>query len=195
VSATALETPPLSARQRLLGAALERFAADGPVAVSLDDIRRHAGVSVGALYHHFADKSALVDELYIELTEQFQAEFLGQLRNRPAAEGAIKAGVAFYLRWVSQNRAGASVLLGHRPTSPRLTALNREFLAELKSWWSTHVHYGTLRSLPLDLVHALWFGPAHEYTRQWLDGQRTRPPSSATDLLARAAWETLKEPL
>jgi AcrR family transcriptional regulator len=195
VTATALEPPAPSARQRLLGAALERFAAEGPVAVSLEDIRRQAGVSVGALYHHFSDKSALVDELYIQLTEQFQAEFLDKLRNQPAAEDAIKAGVGFYLRWVGQNRAGASVLLGHRPSSPRLTALNREFLAELKSWWSTHVHYGTLRSLPLDLVHALWFGPAHEYTRQWLDGQRTRPPTNAANLLAQAAWETLKEPL
>lgn len=194
VRSDTLDRPEATARERLLTAALERFAADTPVAVSLDEIRRDAGVSVGALYHHFADKTALVDELYIELTAQFQAEFLGQLRGQATAEAGIKGGVALYLRWVTRNRAGARLLLGHRPTDPQLIQLNRTFLTELKSWWSTHQHYGTLRPLPLDLAHALWFGPAHEYTRQWLDRSQRRTPASATDLLARAAWETLKEP-
>lgn len=189
-----LNRPAGTAREQLLAAALDRFADDTPVAVSLDEIRRHAGVSVGALYHHFADKAALVDELYIQLTAQFQAEFLSQLRAQATAEAGIKGGVALYLRWVTRNRAGARLLLGHRPTDPRLTELNRAFLTELKSWWSTHQHYGVLRALPLDVAHALWFGPAHEYTRQWLDRSRHRTPASATDLLAQAAWETLKEP-
>ncbi len=46
-----------SARDRLLTAALDRFGTDGPVAVSLEVVRIQAGVSVGALYHHFEDKT------------------------------------------------------------------------------------------------------------------------------------------
>jgi AcrR family transcriptional regulator len=194
VRSNTISTPAGTARERLLTAALDRFAADTPVAVSLEEIRRDAGVSVGALYHHFADKAALVDELYIQLTAQFQAEFLSRLRGQATAEAGIKSGVSLYLRWVTRNPAGARLLLAHRPTDPRLTELNRAFLTELKSWWSTHQHYGALRALPLDLAHALWFGPAHEYTRQWLDRSRRRTPASTTDLLAEAAWETLKEP-
>jgi len=182
-----------SARDRLLEAALDRFGTDGPVAVSLDDVRVHAGVSVGALYHHFADKAALVDALYLELTEDFQIGFLAELRGHPTAEGAIKAGVAYYLRWVTRNRAGARVLLGHRPADRALRELNRAFLSELRAWWDTHVHYGALRPLPLDLIHALWLGPAHEYTRQWLDSRGKRSPVAITDALADAAWNTLKE--
>jgi AcrR family transcriptional regulator len=194
-----------SARDRLLEAALDRFGTDGPVAVSLDDVRVHAGVSVGALYHHFADKAALVDALYLQLTEDFQFGFLAELRGHPTAEGAIKAGVAYYLRWVTRNRAGARILMGwsaapdggalvgHRPEHAALRELNRAFLAELRAWWDTHVHYGALRPLPLDLVHALWFGPAHEYTRQWLDSRGKRSPVAVTEALADAAWNTLKE--
>ena len=194
-----------SARDRLLEAALDRFGADGPVAVSLEDVRVHAGVSVGALYHHFADKAALVDALYVELTEDFQIGFLTELRKHVTAEGAIKAGVAYYLRWVTRNRAAARILLGwsaapdggalvgHRPEHAALRELNRAFLAEIRAWWDTHVHYGALRPLSLDLVHALWFGPAHEYTRQWLDGRGRRSPVAATGALADAAWNTLKE--
>ena len=62
------------ARERLLRAALSKIDADGALAARLEDIRAQAGVSVGALYHHFPDKAALADALHLELTEAFQAD-------------------------------------------------------------------------------------------------------------------------
>jgi AcrR family transcriptional regulator len=181
------------ARERLMRTALQRFAAEDPVAVRLDDVRREAGVSVGALYHHFADKADLLEALYLELTTSFQSGFLTALRAEPTAERGIKTGVRFYLRWVSRNRAGARLLFGHRPDSPALRELNREFLRAVRAWWDVHVHYGVLRPMPLALVHALWLGPAHEYTRGWLDDAGRRSPSSVAELLGEAAWSALKE--
>jgi AcrR family transcriptional regulator len=189
----ALPSPP-SARQRVLSAALRRFGSDGPVAVSLEDIRREADVSVGALYHHFADKSELLDGLFLELTEQFQAGFLAELRSHRSPEDAVTAGVRFYLRWVGRHRAGAVILLGHRPDSSALRDRNRRFFADVMSWWQIHVHYGALRPLPPDLIHALWLGPAQEYTRHWLSGHAKRTPATVADVLALAAWNALKEP-
>jgi AcrR family transcriptional regulator len=186
--------PNPAARERLLSAALERFGADGPVVVSLEDIRRAAGVSVGALYHHFADKAALLDGLYVELTRQFQAGFLAELRAHPSAEDGIRAGVRFYLRWVSRHRTAASVLLGHRPAGTALRDDNRRFFGEVMAWWQTHVHYGALRSPRIELIHALWLGPAQEYTRHWLAGQARRAPANVIDTLSEAAWNALKEP-
>lgn len=184
-----------SARDRLLAAALARFGADGPVAVSLDQIRQQAGVSVGALYHHFADKTALIDALFLDLTQQVQAAFLAELRAHPTAEDGVKAEVRLYLSWVSSNKAGARILLAHRPDSPALRELNRAFFAEVAAWWQTHVHYRALRALPRELLHALWLGPAQEYTRSWLAGHGKRVPHVVGDVLADAAWITLKEPL
>jgi AcrR family transcriptional regulator len=183
-----------SARERLLRAALMRLGADGLVAVSLEDIRREAGVSVGALYHHFADKTALVDALFLELTEDFQAGFLAALRAHPVAEEGVEAGVRFYLGWVSRQRTGASLLLSHRPEGAALRDRNREFFAEVMAWWQTHVHYGAVRALPFDVIHALWLGPAHEYTRHWLGGRARRTPAAVADTLSQAAWNALKEP-
>ncbi len=151
-------------------------------------------MSVGALYHHFADKAALLDGLYIDLTEQFQGGFLAELRTQPTAEAGIEAGVRFYLRWVSGHRTAASILLGHRPDGPALRDHNRRFFAEVLAWWQTHVHYGALRSLPFDVIHALWLGPAQEYTRHWLTGQAKRAPASVANTLSQAAWNSLKEP-
>lgn len=182
-----------SARGRLLSAALRRFGTDGVVSVTLDDVREEAGVSVGALYHHFADKEALIEALYLDLTTSVQTAFLKVLRSHPVAEDGIKAVVRFYLRWVTRERAATAILLGHRPQSAELTELNRRFFAEVMAWWQTHVHYGALRALPLDLLHALWLGPSQEYTRHWLGGQAKRAPTSAAEVLAEAAWNTLKE--
>lgn len=183
----------MSARDRLLVAALTQVGADGPVAVSLDEIRQQAGVSVGALYHHFADKTALIDALFIDLTTQVQAAFLAELRGHPTAQDGVKAEVRLYLQWVSNNRAGARILLGHRPDSPELQELNGAFFNDVTAWWQTHVHYGALRPMPRDLLHALWLGPAQEYTRKWLAGHTKRVPRAVADILADAAWNTLKE--
>jgi len=184
----------LSARDRLLQAALVKFDADGALGATLEDIRREAGVSVGALYHHFPDKAGLAGALYAELTRAFQAGFLAELRARSGAEDGVKAGVRFYLRWVSANRTAAAFLLGERPTDDAaLREHNRSFFAEVTAWWETHVHYGVLRSLPFDLIHALWLGPAHEYTRHWVAGRGKRVPAAISGVLADAAWQTLKE--
>ena len=55
--------------------ARRRFAADGAIAATLDEIRRDADVSVGALYHHFPDKPALAAAVYAELMSEYQASF------------------------------------------------------------------------------------------------------------------------
>lgn len=183
------------ARERLLSAALARFAEEGTLAATLEDVRRDAGVSTGALYHHFPDKTALAAALYVELTAEFQEGFLGELRAHPGAEEGVRAGVRFYLRWVSANRAAASFLLGERPAAdPALREQNRVFFAQVLSWWSAHVHYGVLRELPFEVINALWLGPAQEYTRHWLAGRGKRVPLAAADVLADAAWRSLRAP-
>ena len=69
-------------RRSLLHGARHEFTAKGYAATSLDDIARRAGVTKGALYHHFDSKAALLEALYVEL-EQDAAE-----KVRVAIDGA-----------------------------------------------------------------------------------------------------------
>jgi AcrR family transcriptional regulator len=184
---------PPGARERLLTAALHRFGEDGAVAVNLDDIRQEAGVSVGALYHHFADKAALVDALYAEVTARFQSGFLEVVQASPSAQDGVRRGVRYYLRWVQHHRHETVILLGSRAETPALAELNRRFFPEVMAWWRTHAHYGAVKALPLELIHALWLGPAQEYTRHWFAGHTKRSPAAVGAVLEDAAWNALKQ--
>jgi AcrR family transcriptional regulator len=57
-------------REALIAAARPLFAAHGFAEVALETIVRAAGVTRGALYHHFADKT----ELFAAVFEQVEAE-------------------------------------------------------------------------------------------------------------------------
>jgi AcrR family transcriptional regulator len=57
-------------RQLIMAAAREVFAERG-LDVTLDDIARHAGVGVGTAYRRFANKDALIDELFEDQIDEF----------------------------------------------------------------------------------------------------------------------------
>lgn len=56
-----------STREALLEAAHDLFLKDGYQNVGIDNIAKHARVTRGAFYHHFADKIALFDELVVKM--------------------------------------------------------------------------------------------------------------------------------
>ena len=150
--------------------ARRRFAADGALAATLDEVRRDAEVSVGALYHHFPDKPTLAAAVYAQVMGEYQLGFVTMLRRHDTAEGGIRGGVAHHLRWVSANRSEAALLLGGRLDSAQLRESNRVFFADVRAWWRPHHTYGALRPMQAGVTAALWFGPAQEFSRYWIAG-------------------------
>src|SRR3954452_25556092 len=62
-------------RAALVAAARALFARDGYAGVGTEEIVRAAGVTRGALYHHFGGKEALLETVY----EQIEVEFLQRI--------------------------------------------------------------------------------------------------------------------
>lgn len=75
-------------RERVLAAARQAFAADGP-AVSLDDIARRAGVGAGTVHRHFPSKADLFAAVIAERMQQLTAE-------AERLAGAADPGAAFF---------------------------------------------------------------------------------------------------
>jgi AcrR family transcriptional regulator len=86
-------------RGALIEAARELFARDGYAATGREAIVERAGVTRGALYHHFADKEALFRAVF----EQIEAEVMAKAAEAAVATspddplGQLRAGSLAYL--------------------------------------------------------------------------------------------------
>src|SRR5262245_1836453 len=63
-------------RRAILAAARELFARDGYEATTIEAIAGRAGVSKGALYHHYADKAEVLAAVYEDLEQELVASLL-----------------------------------------------------------------------------------------------------------------------
>jgi AcrR family transcriptional regulator len=86
-------------REALIAAARRLFTERGYEQVGTEEIVREAGVTRGALYHHFGDKASLLDAVYArieaESTERVARVVLGSDLESPL--DAMKAGIEAFL--------------------------------------------------------------------------------------------------
>ena len=103
-------------RRELVAIATRLFATKGYDATSVDDVLREAGISRGALYHHFAGKDALF-EAVLEAVEAKVAETLVEA-SRGARDpiDALRAGCAAWLR-LAQDPTVRQIALVDAPTA------------------------------------------------------------------------------
>lgn len=96
--------------QRLLDAAAELLAAD-PL-VSLEQVAAHAHVSRTTLYHHFANREALLDAI----TDRSVSEVCAAMRSARPAEGAAAEAMDRVLKstWQVVGRYRGLVLINPR---------------------------------------------------------------------------------
>jgi TetR/AcrR family transcriptional regulator, acrAB operon repressor len=114
-------------RETLLEAALEVFSAKGYTASTLEDIAKAAGVTRGALYHHFSGKA----ELYTTLVTQAASQ-PGQIVQQTLAEGGTFLEIMHtvfvrQIRAVEQNpryRATAQLAMFKLEPNPELEQAN-----------------------------------------------------------------------
>lgn len=89
-------------RQTIVATARDAFAADGYAAASTTQIADRAGVSRGALYHHFEDKAALFEAVFTELCAEYDGAVMqaGGTTDDPreAVVRAARAGFDFARR-------------------------------------------------------------------------------------------------
>jgi AcrR family transcriptional regulator len=118
-------------RRRLLRAARRLFAKRGYAGVGTEEIVRAAGVTRGALYHHFAGKRELLEAVY----EQIEAEISEKI-----AAGALAATADP----IEALRAGAEMFLDHcmEPEVQRIVLLDAPAVLGWERWREIAAGYG-----------------------------------------------------
>jgi AcrR family transcriptional regulator len=84
-------------KRRLVAAARELFARQGFAATTLDDILQVAGVTRGALYHHFEDKTALFRGAFEEQEALLAADIMRAAKTKRRAWPAFMTACEAFL--------------------------------------------------------------------------------------------------
>jgi AcrR family transcriptional regulator len=191
-------TPP-SRRDEILAAGLASFLEHGVAGASIEDVRARSGASVGSIYHHFGGKRALAGAVYTTALASYQERFLSALDHCGDDPGlGVRDVVRTHLRWCLDERPDyARFLLFHADTAraaagEELIERNRAFFSAVLAWWRPHARAGRIRELDVDLLYALWLGPAQEYCRLHLAGRLGTDGERARAELADGAWRTLR---
>ena len=147
-------------RQALLAAARELFAADGFQATRTEEIVQRAGLTRGALYHHFRDKEDLFRAVYEEVSgEVSRSLWLRSSDRHRSAWDLFVANSEVYLDAASTNPAYRQIVLidgpavlGWNSLSERGDGPTHQILGYLRD----AVEEGVLEAQPLEpLAHLL----------------------------------------
>jgi AcrR family transcriptional regulator len=85
-------------RGKLIKAAREAFASKGFADSSMDELTAQAGLTRGALYHHFGDKKGLLQAVIAQIDGEMMARLAAILANAPTAwDGFVDESVAYIM--------------------------------------------------------------------------------------------------
>lgn len=101
-------------RSKLLDAAYDLFVSNGYAETGTPEIVREAGVTRGALYHHFENKRDLFHALAIRESEAVAASIVASTEEIPDPDDALRIGAEAYFDAMSV-RGRAKLLLAEVP--------------------------------------------------------------------------------
>ena len=100
-------------RRDMRGAALRLVAERGPQSVTIADLAREIGAPTGSIYHRYQSRDQLLAELWMDVVEGFQREFVAVLERARDLESAVEAA-AFMPAWARAHPLETRLLLLHR---------------------------------------------------------------------------------
>jgi len=178
--------------------ALRLFNEQGIEATTIEMIRAECDTSVGAIYHHFGNKEGLVAALFFTALEDQARLRDAYLAEATTTEEGVQALVYSYVDWVEnqpewarfQYHARYAVTRG--PHKDELADRNRTRNQGLRTWLSESGRAAELNECPAELLPSLIVGQADSYCRAWLSGRVQGSPKAYRELLAQAAWRSIR---
>jgi AcrR family transcriptional regulator len=182
-------------REALVAAARPLFAAQGFAEVALEAIVRAAGVTRGALYHHFADKT----ELFATVFERVEGEVAARMSEAIAAANqtdpieVLRLGAAFWLDACSDPEIQRIVLVDAPAVLgwTRWTEIGNRYNAGMvRALLADAVETGRIPPQPIEATALTMLGAMREatlYVARAGDPDRARQEAGAViDRLIRA---------
>jgi AcrR family transcriptional regulator len=151
-------------RERLVEAAIRLMSRPGGDLASIEAIAAEAGMTKGAVYHHFADRAELLRAVArrVSPVDEMRAQ-IEPTADLPARDGLIVIARAYY----SAMRSRADIIRNLAANSSRYPELAGVVMTEiigqgaplLLGWFALQVSRGRLRPVDPTLVIQALFGP------------------------------------
>lgn len=100
-------------RRDMSGAALRLVAERGPQSVTIADVAREISAPTGSIYHRYQSRDQLLAELWMDVVEGFQREFVAALEHARDLDSAVEAA-GFMPAWARAHPLETRLLLLHR---------------------------------------------------------------------------------
>lgn len=98
-------------RDELMRASVALIEEEGIGAVSLRRVAREAGVSAGAPYHHFTDRSALLAAIVVQGYDLLEPRLRRAAERAPTGADALAAIIETYVRFAREHPAHLHLML------------------------------------------------------------------------------------
>ncbi|WP_327099308.1 TetR/AcrR family transcriptional regulator [Nocardia vinacea] len=162
-------------RDTLLAACLRLIETEGLGAVSLRRVAREAGVSTGAPYHHFADRSALLAALSTQGFRRLGSDLAAARAAAGTPLQALTALAETYVRFSQENPGYFRLMfrpeLSQPDKHPDAAAAGDAAFDVLADTIAEAVAAGLLPADKADTLAVMWWSLAHGMASLWLDGQ------------------------
>ena len=182
-------------RDKVLDTALELFSERGYFNTSVHDIRRAAGVSTGAIYHHFQNKETLAKSLFDDLFSRIQDDIVDACEGRQGCLARSRAII---------ERLFELTLREPKMMQFVLLAQHREFLRKEPPICSSQpfqtmrqvvedgIAAGEVRPMEPWVAATAMFGGALRMMNLQLDGVLDRPLPDFLDEVVDCAWRAIR---
>jgi AcrR family transcriptional regulator len=177
-------------RAKLLATARLAFREAGYAATSMDDFTAAAGLTRGALYHHFGDKKGLLAAVVEQIDSEMDQRLAAISAQAPDAWTALRGRCRAYLEMAAEPEIRRIVLQDARAVlGAAADASQSQCLASLSALLQALMDQGVIEPAPLQALARLINGSLVE-SAFWIaqdaeDGPRLAQALQALDLLLR----------
>ncbi len=177
-------------RAKLLATARLAFREAGYAATSMDDFTAAAGLTRGALYHHFGDKKGLFAAVVEQIDGEMDQRLAAISAQAPDAWTALRGRCRAYLEMAAEPEIRRIVLQDARAAlGAAADASQRQCLASLSALLQALMDQGVIEPAPLQALARLINGSLVE-SAFWIaqdaeGGPRLAQALQALDLLLR----------
>lgn len=184
-----------SLRDNILDTALALFSQQGYFNTSINDIRKAANVSTGAIYHHFQNKEALAKSLYESLLIEMDEAIDNACFNKTGCLAKSKAIIEkMFTLTMEQPRNMQFILLAqHREYLPDEAPIcsSKPFQA-MKRVVLEGIENGEVREMDAWVAATAMFGGALRMMNLQLDGVLSEPLNNYIDEVVTCAWRGIR---